>query len=86
MIEVSVDKRGWVDGEEDAIKEGIGGRQVERRVGFVRGLVEEAIGVDNLGYFVLVAESVVGVVDVDGQVCGVPGVGEPDGNDDRKRD
>jgi hypothetical protein len=86
MIEVSVDKRGRVDGEEDAIKEGVGGRQVERRVGFVRSLVEEAIGVDNLGDLVLVAESVIRFVDVDGQVCGVPGVGEPDGNDDRKCD
>lgn len=82
VVENGVGNGGGVDGEEEHVDHGVGGAQERGRVGLVGLLVEEAVLVNSARHVVQLAEVVVDLVGVDGEVSGVVGVGVPDGDDD----
>lgn len=86
MVEIGVYESGWIDGKEGTIEECVGCREVEGRVRLICSLVEETILVDNLGHLITRTKAIIGLVDVDRNIGGVPGVGEPDGDNDREGD
>lgn len=85
VVQIRINDRSWVDGEEAAIKERVGGGEVEGRVCLVCSLIKEAISIDDLGDLVLITEAIIRLVDVNGHVRSVPDVCKPHGNNDRER-
>ena len=83
VVEEGVGNSGSVNSEEHAVYEGVTGGEVSWRVSLVPGLVEHAIIVDDIQNLVTSTVVIPNVVIVDGEVCGIPGVGVPNREDDR---
>lgn len=77
------DGRG-VDGEEHAVDEGVGSREVHGGVSLVGRLVEETVLVDGFQNLVTFTGIVEHAVSIDGNVSRIPGIGVPNSGDDRE--
>ena len=84
VVEVGVGDGRGIHGEEHPIVEGVGSREVRWGVSLVGSLVEEATIVDSIRNVVAGTGVIEHTVRVDGDICGVPGVGVPDSDNDRE--
>ena len=66
-----------INGEENAVEEGVTGGEVSWRVSLVTGFVKHGVIVDDLQDLITVTSVIPNVVIVDDDVSGVPGVGVP---------
>ena len=81
VVEDGVGDGGGVDRKEDAINEGVAGREVGRRIGLVTLFIERGVFIHDLQHLVTFRGVVPNVVIVYRDVSGVPGVCIPNRED-----
>ena len=72
MVQQRVHDDAGAEGKRDEVRHGVGGWEVERRVGEVGGLGERVVFLQDAFNVVDLAEAVVGLVRGDREVCEFP--------------